>query len=151
MIRTSCEHGERKLLDEKHWDKTETLEYTPPQVFVLVRMYPKYVCPNHPECGVVSADRPNSLVAGDKYAPSVAAQIITAEYVHHLPLYRQQNIFAGCGWEPQRSTQWNIVRNAADLIAPLVEHYRQVALRDSVLGVDDTRVTMVITELLPAG
>ncbi|GIW96396.1 MAG: hypothetical protein KatS3mg110_4437 [Pirellulaceae bacterium] len=50
---------------------------------------------------------------------------------------------------PHRSTQWNIVRSAADVIAPLVGYYRQVALRDSVLGVDDTRVTMVITELLP--
>ncbi|GIW91534.1 MAG: IS66 family transposase [Pirellulaceae bacterium] len=146
---TCCEHGERKLLDEKYWDKTETLEYTPPQLHVLVRLYPKYVCPNHPECGVLSANRPNSLVAGDKYAPSLAAKIIAYRYSYHLPLYRQQNIFAGCGWEPHRSTQWNIVRSAADVIAPLVGYYRQVALRDSVLGVDDTRVTMVITELLP--
>ncbi|GIW95438.1 MAG: hypothetical protein KatS3mg110_3479 [Pirellulaceae bacterium] len=34
-IRTSCEHGEQKLLDENYWDKTETLEYTPRALEVL--------------------------------------------------------------------------------------------------------------------
>lgn len=43
------------------------------------------------------AELPAPLVEGNRYDPSVAAQIVTARFACHLPLYRQQDIFAGAG------------------------------------------------------
>ena len=78
--------------------------YTPARLEVRVTKYPKYVCVSHPECGVLQAERPESLVEGNKYDTSVAAGIITARYGYHLRFYRQQDLFAGSGWFPSRST-----------------------------------------------
>ena len=55
----NCEtHGERTLLPEAMWDKTETLEFERPVLKVRVTKYPKYACPDQPECGIGSPERP---------------------------------------------------------------------------------------------
>ena len=52
---------------------------------------------------------------GNRYDTSVAAEIITAKYGYHLPIYRQQDYFAGSGWTPSRSTLLNILVAAASV------------------------------------
>ena len=64
---------------------------------------PKYVCAAQPECGVREAPRPEGLVEGNRFDTSIGAEIITAKYGYHLPIYRQQDYFAGSGWTPSRS------------------------------------------------
>ena len=101
--KTCPTHGQRTLLPESMWDTTETLEFERPRLKVRVTKYPKYACQDKPECGIGSPERPSSIVEGNKYAPSVAAEIITNKYSYHLPLYRQQDYFGGCGWVPSQS------------------------------------------------
>jgi transposase len=137
------EHGARTLIG---YDTVETLEFERPKLRVRVTKYPKYACPSHADCGVASPERPQSLVEGDRYDTSVAAEIITAKYGFHLPVYRQQDLFAGSGWTPQRSTLLNILVASAAVIRPLAEYIKQVVLAGDLLGTDDTRVTL----LLPA-
>jgi len=72
--------SERQLLPREMWDKTDTLEYTPPKALVRVTLYPKYACLGAPECGIASPERPTSLVEGNRYGTSVAAQVITGKY-----------------------------------------------------------------------
>ena len=108
-------HGEKTVIG---YDRTETLKYTPPQLEIIVTKYPKYVCPNEPECGVVQPERPAGLVEGNRYDTSIAAEIITAKYAYHLPFYRQQDLFAGSGWTPFRSTLLNIQTAAAAVLRP---------------------------------
>jgi transposase len=88
-------HGERKLLPEAMWDIVERLKYIPPQLLVEVRKYPKYACEGQPECGIATAERPTGIVEGDKYDPSIAAELITNKFAYHLPVNRQQDMFAG--------------------------------------------------------
>ena len=58
---TRCpQHGEWKPLPKELWNKTETMEFEPPKVRVLTRLYPKYVCSDS-SCGIVSAERPTDL------------------------------------------------------------------------------------------
>ena len=59
-------HGEKELLPESMWDVVEKQVYVPPQLFVEVRKYKKYVCKGQPQCGVSSAERPTGIVEGDK-------------------------------------------------------------------------------------
>jgi transposase len=123
---TICEtHGEKQLLPETMWDVREKLIYTPPSYRVLVRKYKKYACSGQPECGIASPERPTGIVEGDKYDSGVAAQIITHKFAYHLPLYRLQDMFAGTGWTPARSTMLNILINCAFIIEPLLAYFKQ--------------------------
>ena len=89
--KTCATHGEKTLIG---YDVRETLVYIPPQLEIRVTKFPKYACPNRPECKVTQAERPEGLIEGDRYDTSVAAEIITANLGYHLPLYREQ----ACRW-----------------------------------------------------
>lgn len=139
-------HGPRKLIG---YDSVETLEFERPKLRVRVTHYPKYACAGDAACGVASPERPTALVEGDRYDASVAAEIITAKYGFHLPVYRQQDLFAGSGWTPARSTLLNILVASAFVIRPLAEHIKQVVLADDIVGTDDTRVTLLLPATIP--
>jgi transposase len=143
-------HGERTLLPESMWDRTETLEFERPQLKVRVTVYPKYACPQSPPCGIVSPERPTGLVEGNKYDTSVAAEIITGKYSYHLPLYRLQDYFAGSGWLPLRSTQCNILAGAMFVLVPLLAYFRRTLQNDFAVGCDDTGVTLLYPKTLPS-
>jgi transposase len=143
-------HGERTLLPESMWDTTETLEFGRPNLKVRVTKYPKYACDNKPECGMASPERPPGIVEGNKYDSSVAAEIITGKYSYHLPLYRLQDYFGGCGWVPSRSTQGNILANAFEIVRPLLDFFTSTLQTDDVIGCDDTGVTLLYPKTLPA-
>lgn len=140
------QHGERTLIGH---DSVETLEFERPKLRVRVTKYPKYACNHHADCGIASPERPTGLVEGDRYDTSVAAEIITAKYGFHLPVYRQQDLFAGSGWTPQRSTLLNILVASAFAIRPLAEHIEQVVLAGDIVGTDDTRVTLLLPATIP--
>ena len=140
------EHGERTLIG---YDRVEKLEFERPKLRVRVTKYPKYACPGHADCGIASPERPSGLVEGDRYDTSVAAEIITAKYGFHLPVYRQQDLFAGSGWTPDRSTLLNLLVASASFLRPLAESIKQVVLTDDVLGTDETRVTLLVPPTIP--
>jgi len=145
-----CEaHGERRLLPEEMWDKTETLEFEPPVLTVRVTKYPKYTCPSASPCGIASPERPIGIVEGNKYDASVAAEIITGKFSYHLPIYRQQDYFAGSGWAPGRSTLINILAGSFFVLEPLLDYFKQTVQNDSVIGCDDTSVTLLYPKTLP--
>jgi transposase len=146
-LKTCPEHGERQLLG---YDTTETLVYRRPELHVLVRKYPKYACPGNPACGVASPERPTSLVEGDRYDTSVAAAIVEAKWFHHLPIYRQQDLFAGSGWTPGRSTLLNIVSQVAFVVGPLVAYLTRLVQQDSGVGLDETSCRMLLPQEIPA-
>jgi transposase len=140
------EHGERKVIG---YDLTETLKMKRPELYVEVTKFPKYACEDEPACGIASPERPTGLVEGNKYDTSIAAEILTNKYGYHLPIYRQQDQFAGSGWTPSRSTLLNIATAAHFALRPLVEHIQQTVLADDILGTDDTRLTLLVPKVIP--
>jgi transposase len=146
-VRTCPTHGERKLIGH---DITETLKFERPKLWVEVRKYPKYACAEAPACGIKEPARPASLVEGNRYDTSVAAEIITAKWGYHLPIYRQQDLFAGSGWTPSRGTLLNIAAAAGDLLPPFIAYLREQVLGSGYLGTDDTAVTLLLPETLPS-
>lgn len=81
---------------------------------------------------------------------SVAAEIITGKFGYHLPIYRQQDYFAGSGWAPGRSTLINILTGSFFVIQPLLEYFKRTVQVDSVIGCDDTSVALLYPKTLPA-
>ncbi|MBM3271496.1 MAG: IS66 family transposase, partial [Candidatus Sericytochromatia bacterium] len=142
-----AEHGPREIVG---YDVTETLEFERPKLRVRVTKYPKFACPQHPECGLASPERPNSLVEGNRYDTSVAAEIIVAKNGFHMPIYRQQDWFGGCGWMPQRSTLLNILSSAAYTLEPLYLHYADFVRQSPVVSTDETGVKLLLPQHLPA-
>jgi transposase len=140
------EHGQRILIG---YDETETLEFERPKLRVRVTKFAKFACEGQSECGVASPERPIGLVEGNRYDPSVAAEIITGKYGYHLPIYRQQDYFAGCAWTPARSTLLNILEASGFVIRPLAEYFKQTLLDDCILGTDETGVTLLLPKDIP--
>jgi len=144
--KTCATHGERQVIG---YDWQETLEVVPPKLVVRRTGIPKLACPKAPECGVIEAPRPEGLVEGNRYDTSVAAEIMVAKYAYHVPVYRQQDMFASCGWTPSRSTLLNVLEAAAHLIRPLIAHLREVVRAGPIIGTDDTTVTLVVKDTPP--
>jgi hypothetical protein len=111
---------------------------------VLVRKYPKYACAGNPECGIKSPERPTSLVEGDRYDTSVGAAVVEAKWFLHLPIYRHQDIFAGSGWTPSRSTLVNLVQQVDFVTEPFVAYVTRLVQQDIGVGIDDTSCRMLL-------
>lgn len=140
------QHGAREVVG---YDLTETLEFERPKLRVRVTKYPKYACPGHPECGLAQAERPAGLVEGNRYDTSVAAEIVVGKYGFHLPIYRQQDWFAGSGWTPHRSTLLNILASAAYVLEPLYQHYANLVRSSPLIATDETRVILLLPPDIP--
>ncbi|RPH76670.1 MAG: hypothetical protein EHM77_08925 [Planctomycetaceae bacterium] len=67
-----------------------------------------------------------------------------------MPLYREQDLFAGSGWTPSRSTLLNILVASTFVLRPLGKHLLERALASGGLGCDDTTVTLIVPPLAPA-
>ena len=143
----SCStHGERTIIG---YDTTETLVHQRPELYVLVKKYPKYACAGNPACGIQSPERPTSLVEGDRYDTSVGATIVEAKWFLHLPIYRQQDQFAGSGWTPSRSTLLNIVSQIEFVVTPYIEFITRQVQQDIGVGFDDTSCRLVLPKMIP--
>ena len=140
------QHGERKRIG---YDTTERLEFERPKLRVRVTKYAKYACAGCASCGVRSPQRPASLVEGDRYDTSIAAEIITGKYGCHLPIYRQQDYFAGSGWSPSRSTLLNVLSSSAKLLRPVAQYIQKLIVSSGLLGTDDTAVTLLLPQTIP--
>lgn len=140
------EHGPKKFIG---YDILETLEFGRPQLRVRVTKYPKYACPDESLCGVLSLQRPKSLVEGNRYDTSVATEVITGKYAYHLPIYREQDYFAGCGWAPSRSTLLNLLVASAGVIRPLIQYFGDLVVQSGRIGTDDTSTTLLLPAKIP--
>lgn len=148
-VKTCTTHGERKLLPESMWERTETLEYAPPQRRVRVTIRQTYACADAPDCGIAAVEAPVGIVEGNKYGTSVAAEIITHKYGYHLPIYRQQDYCAASGWTASRSTLLNILTGAFFVLTPLLAYFRRTLQGDSIVGCDDTGLMLLYPKVLP--
>jgi transposase len=120
---------------------TEEIEYVPASVIINEHVRPKYACRTCGD-GVVIADLPPRLVDGGLPGPGLVAQIVTAKYGDHLPLYRQEAIFLRHGLELSRKTMCDWIRLAADLLQAIVMAMRKELLRRPVILADETPVLM---------
>jgi transposase len=116
---------------------------------VRLTKYAKYVYPVDQSQGVVSPERPTGLVEGDRFDASIGVEVVAWKYFYHLPFYRQQDLFAGSGWTPSRSTLQNIETAVEFALRPLAEHLRSYLKTDRTIGCDDTGVLLITPQAMP--
>jgi transposase len=118
---------------------TEELEYIPAQYFIREIVRPKYGCPLCQE-GVVIAPLPPRPIEKGRPGPGLLAHVAVSKFMDHLPLYRQEQIFARHGIDLPRSTLCDWLGKVAFLLAPIVREMKRFILSSSVVQSDDTYV-----------
>ncbi|NAW14332.1 IS66 family transposase, partial [Halomonas icarae] len=81
----------------------------------------------------------------DKGIPTAGllAQVLIAKYADHLPLYRQEQIFARAGVAIPRSTLAGWVGICGVRLQPLIDALRDLLLSEPVLHADETPVPLL--------
>jgi transposase len=131
------------------YDEVESLECTAAELKVRVTKYAKYAHPVDKTKGIVTPERPPGLVEGDRFDASIGVEVVAWKYFYHLPFYRQQDMFAGSGWTPSRSTLQNIEAAVEFALRPLAEYLRSVLKQDQTVGCDDTGVLLITPPSMP--
>ncbi len=131
------------------YDEVETLEFTRSELRVRVTKYAKYASPTDKNQGIVSPERPTGLVEGDRFDVSIGVEVVVSKCFYHLPFYRQQDMFAGSGWTPSRSTLSNLESAVEFTLRPLADHLRCFLKTDQTIGCDDTGVLLITPKSMP--
>jgi len=136
---TTCACGcQMKRIGE---DVAEKLDYVPGVFTVERHIRGKWACA---QCEKL-VQAPVAPHVIDKGIPTAGllAQVLVAKYADHLPLYRQEGIFARAGFAIPRSTLAQWVGSCGVQLQPLVDAMRDDLLRRQVLHADETPVAML--------
>ena len=122
-------------------DVAEKLDYVPGVFTVERHVRGKWACV---QCETITQVPVNAHVI-DKGIPTTGllAQVLVAKYADHLPLYRQETIFARAGLAIPRSTLAQWVGTCGVQLQPLVDALKTEMLTHRVLHADETPVQML--------
>jgi transposase len=132
----ACPEAWRHIGDEV----TEQLDYEPARFFKRRIVRRKYARKDHPFAAPLIAPL-HTLQDRCIAAPGLIAAVIVAKYCDHLPLYRQQSIFAtrhDVHIPRQTMAQWMAL--AADWLRPIYEHIRTGVLGGGYVQIDETPI-----------
>lgn len=156
LPRTRVEHdvpGEEKICPECGTEKkkfgediSEQLEYVPASLYIIEHVRPKYACPCCQE-HVSQAAKPAQAIEKGTAGPGLIAHVLTSKYCDHLPLHRQEKIFARHGVRLSRKTLCGWVLQSAALLAPVVAAMTDEVLQSRVIHTDDTPVQVQDPEM----
>ncbi len=122
-------------------DVSEQLERIPATFKVVRHVRPKFACTGCER--VVEAPAPARPIERGLPGPDLLAHVLVSKFGNHLPLYRQSEIFAREGVDPDRSTLAGWVGAASELLAPLVDEIRKHVMAASKIHADDTPVPVL--------
>jgi transposase len=130
-----CQHHLRPIGEEC----SERYEYIPAQLTVIEDVCKKYAC----DCTVRTATKPPQPIEKSTAGASLLAQVIVAKTADHLPLHRQEQIFARHGVDLSRKTMGGWLAQSAHLLQPLYGSLKEVLFQSKVIGTDDTGVKVL--------
>jgi transposase len=119
---------------------TEQLDYQPARFFRRRVIRKKYVKRDEPHKAPIIAPL-NTLQERSIAAPGLLAQIIVAKYCDHLPLYRQEQIYAtrhAIAIPRQSMARW--LGWAADWLRPIYENIHTGVMAGGYVQIDETPV-----------
>jgi transposase len=130
-------------------ERSELLEYEPARFFRRVLVRPKYVRRDDPDAPPLIAPMPPRFLDRSFATASLVAQIVVGKYVDHLPLYRQERIFASRhGVELSRQTMAEWIGVAADWLKPVYLKIKAQVLESGMKGgyvqIDETPIRYLL-------
>jgi transposase len=124
---------------------SEQLDYIPSSLFVHEHIRCTYACPQC-KSHLVTAPKPPQPIEKGLPAAGLIAHVAVCKYGDHLPLYRQEQIFARHGLEIPRSTTCDWMARAAQVLQPLYDEMVRDVLQSRVIHTDETSVRMQSSE-----
>jgi transposase len=125
---------------------TEELEHIPATLVRRLLVRGKYAC----RCGqgaVAQAPLPPRPIEKGRPGPGLLAHVTLSKYVDHLPLYRQQEMFARLGVEISRQRLGDWIGAIAEWLQPVARLMKQNLLAGDYLQVDETPVRVQDPEI----
>lgn len=134
-----CCRGSRVRIGE---EISERLDYRPASLFVVEHVRPKYACR---DCQTQVAVTPVPLepLPQSLAASGLLAQIVTAKFADHLPLYRLEGILARQGVALSRSTMCDWLAGCAEVLRPIYDAMCVRVRQSKVIHTDDTPVPVL--------
>jgi transposase len=120
---------------------SEQLDCVPAQFFVLRHIRGKYAC----ACcqTIAAAPMPAQMIDKGIPAPGLLAQVAVAKHDDHLPLYRQEEIYARSGVHIARSSMAQWIGICGVRLAPLALALKRFILEHAVVHADETPVQLL--------
>nr|WP_077780217.1 IS66-like element ISEc49 family transposase [Escherichia coli] len=123
---------------------SEKLEYIPAHFVVNRYIRPQYSCPCCQK--VFSGEMPAHILPKSAVEPSVIAQVIINKYGDHLPLYRQQQVFARSDVGLPVSSMADMVGVAGAALSPLAALLHRELINRPVVHADETTLKILNTK-----
>lgn len=120
---------------------SEQLDYEPGHFLRRRLVRKKYVHRSQADLAPIIAPLPDKLQERGLAAPGLLAHIIVSKYCDHLPLYRQEQIFAHrhkVHLPRQSLTRW--MELCADWLKPVYQHIRTGVMAGGYVQVDETPI-----------
>jgi transposase len=120
---------------------SEQLDYEPARFLRRRLIRRKYVHATDPDRAPIIAPLPEKLQERGVAGPGLLAHIVVSKYCDHLPLYRQEQIFAQrhqINLPRQTLARW--VELCADWLQPIYEHIRTGVLAGGYVQADETPI-----------
>jgi transposase len=123
-------------------ETSEQLKYIPAQASVIKHVRPKYACKPCQE-NVKIAPMPTLLLPKSIATPELVAHTIISKYCDHLPLYRQESIWARLEIDMPRSSLCGWILKTAELCEPLVNLLQKFIVNYDYAQADETTVQVL--------
>jgi transposase len=124
---------------------SEQLDYQPARMRVIRHIRPQYACPCCRQ-GVHIAPMPEQLLPKSLATPSLLAHIVTAKFVDHLPLYRQERQFERLGVTLGRATMAGWMIRLGQAVQPLINLLGEQMLAAPLIHCDETQLQVLRSE-----
>lgn len=128
------------------WETSEKLEYRPGKLLVNVYKRPKYGSSESDVegPGVIIAPMPDHPIDRCKADVGLLSYIIVSKFADHLPLYRQNGIFAREGVDIPRATLTSWTLQTYEAIQPLGGALKMAVLESDVIFTDDSTIPLQV-------
>jgi transposase len=122
-------------------DVSEKLNHHPGTFSVERHIRGKWVCDTCET--LIQAPVPAHVIDKGMATTNLLAQVLINKFADHLPLYRQEQMFARTGYKLSASTMGSWVGQCGAALQPLVDALRTIILQQGVLHADETPITML--------
>ena len=135
--------GAQRIIIRTH--VTKRVEMEEAKLYVVEEVRYTYGCSHcHDGSQMQTTERPPQAVEKSPFGPSILAWLVTWKFLHHLPVYRQQELLLGPlkRWL-SRALLCGLLSRTAQALRPLERLIHQRVLASAVINADETEVRML--------
>jgi transposase len=135
--------GTQRIIIRTHVTKRAEMEEA--KLYVVEEVRYTYGCSHcHDGSQMQTTERPPQAVEKSPFGPSILAWLVTWKFLHHLPVYRQQELLLGPlkRWL-SRALLCGLLSRTAQALRPLERLIYQRVLASAVINADETEVRML--------